>query len=193
VIRRYEASDAETLFRAVDASRSALLPWIPWAADQHRTVDASLATIQRFDAARADPTNLEFNATVGFVFGVFLRDSGALVGGTGFNRIDFPAHEAETGYWVHAEHQRRGIASAVLRAMLSWAFAPQDSGGWGFRRIRVFAAADNLASCAIPRKLGLREECRIVKHRWTDGLGWTDTLGWGVLADEWGRLEPARP
>ncbi len=185
VIRRYEESDAPALYRAVDESRASLLPWIPWAGEQHKSIEESLAIIRRFDAARADPTNHELNSTCGFVFGVFERADGALVGGTGFNRIDFPAHEAETGYWVHRARQRRGIATEVLRAMLDWAFAEPARGGWGFRRVRIFAAADNLASCAIPRRLGLREECRFVKHRWTDGLGWTDTVGWGVLAPEW--------
>lgn len=185
VIRPYEESDAPSLFSAIDATRSVLLPWIPWAADQHMTVDDSLHSIRRFAAARADCTNHEHNSTVGFALGVFDRATGALVAGTGFNRIDFPAHEAETGYWVHIDHQRRGVATEVTAAMLTWAFTPQDQGGWGFRRVRIFAAADNTASCAIPGKLGLREECRFVKHRWTDGLGWTDTIGWGVLADEW--------
>lgn len=185
VIRFYEESDAPALFAAVDQSRSSLLPWLPWAEKENTTVDAALASIRRFGEARHNHAAPENNAVFGFVMGIFDKDTGALVGGTGFNRIDFGTSDAETGYWVVAARRGQGIATESTAALLSAGFTPQQRGGWGFRRIRIFASAANTASCSVPRKLGLREECRFVQHRWVSGFGWTDTLGWAAVDGEW--------
>jgi ribosomal-protein-serine acetyltransferase len=185
IIRFYQDTDAPALFRAVDESRASLLPWLPWAASQHLSVESSLECVRRFGQAREEYTAPENNAVFGFIMGVFEKVSGELVGGTGFNRIDFETADAETGYWVVARQRGKGIATEATSAALSWGFTPQAEGGWEFRRIRIVAAAANGASCAVPHKLGLREECRFVKHRWVPGMGWQDTVSWGVLAEEW--------
>lgn len=187
VIKYHIEADAPALFRAVDESRATLLPWMPWAHTEHRSVESSLACIRRFMASRANSSSPENNSVFGFAVGIFDKSSGELLGGTGFNRIDFDTSDAETGYWVATHRQGTGIATEATGAMLSWGLTPQAEGGWGFRRVRIVAAAANGPSCTVPRKLGLREECRLVKHRWVDGLGWDDTVCWGVLAEEWDR------
>jgi hypothetical protein len=69
--------------------------------------------------------------------------------------------------------------------VLSWGFTPQKNGGFGFRRVHIFASAANTASCRVPRKLGLREIMHARKDRWIVRLGWTDSIAWDVLAEEW--------
>lgn len=186
-IRPYALSDAPALFRAVESSRAHFLPWLPWAASQHTSVDASRGSIAKFIESSVHPTDPANNAVFGFVMGVFDRATGELVAGTGYNRIHFESAEAETGYWVAASHVRRGIAFEVASSIISWAFTPQADSGWGFRRVRLFASEPNVASCGVIRKLGIRQESRAVRDRWADGHGWCDSLGWGVLAEEWDR------
>ena len=185
VIRPYGAEDAAQLFRVVDCSRSALLPWLPWAQTQHRSVAASRECIEQFARSALDPLAPENNATLGYVFGVFDLASGELLAGTGFNRLHADTHNAETGYWVRADRRREGIASASLAAALSWGFTPQADGGFGFRRVHIFAADANVGSCGVPRKLGLRETTRTRGDRWVEGVGWCGPRGWEVLAEEW--------
>lgn len=185
LIRRYDAADAPALFHAIDAFRESYLPWLPWARTEHRTPADSAAAIERFYASAAAPLLPEHNAILGYVYGVFDRASGELVGGTGFNRITPQSHNAETGYWVRADRRRQGIATEVLAATITAGFTPRDLGGFGFRRIHIFAAAANTASCGVPDKLGLRRIMHARQDRWIGGLGWSDAIGWDVLGHEW--------
>ncbi len=119
------------------------------------------------------------------MYGVFDRATGELLGGTGFNRFNAGSHNAETGYWVRADRRREGIGARTLAGMLAVGLRAQDKGGFGLRRVHIFAAALNVASCGVARKLGLREHLHATRDRWVDGLGWCDTVGWEVLAEEW--------
>ncbi len=189
VLRPYVPADGPALFAAIDSSRDTLLPWMPWAATQHRSVADSLASIEAFARARADLLDPEHNAIFGFVVGVF--DGAELVAGTGFNRVDPGAHNAEIGYWVRADRRRRGIATRAAAVMLSWIFTAQRDSGFGFRRAHIFAARANVASCGVPDKLGLRRASHTRADRWVDGLGFTDTVSWDVLATEWDPIRHA--
>lgn len=144
------------------------------------------------DESFADLLRDDNNRAYGMVFGVFDAATGEQLGGSGFNRLDSATLNAETGYWVRADRRRQGICTRILRAMLTWGFTPQHEGGFGFRRIHIFAADRNLASCGVPRKLGLHEHMQATADRWIDGLGWCGTTGWEVLADEWDRREMRR-
>ncbi|MCC6676334.1 MAG: GNAT family N-acetyltransferase [Phycisphaerales bacterium] len=184
-IRAYEPSDAPALFHAIDAFRESYVPWLPWARSQHKTIADSAACIDRFRASMANPLAPENNAVFGFVYGVFDKASGELIAGTGFNRLAPEWHNAETGYWVRPDRRRQGIATEVLARTISIGFAPQCQGGFGFRRIHIFAAAANTASRGVPARLGLRQIMHARQDRWLEGLGWSDSIGWDVLADEW--------
>lgn len=185
IIRTYEPADAGPLFNAIAPHRESYVPWLPWARTQHRTPAESAACIERFLASAADPLNPENNAIFGFVYGVFDKADGQLIAGTGFNRLSPEWHNAETGYWVRPDRRRQGIAAEVLAATLTAGFLPQTRGGFGFRRIHIFAAAANTASRGVPGRLGLRQIMHARQDRWLEGLGWSDSIGWDVLADEW--------
>lgn len=181
LLRPFEARDAAELFRAVDTSRESLHPWLPWALGQHRSEAASAEAIRML----ASLCREEAGDAWACVLGVFDASDGSLLGGTGFNRISRETHNAETGYWLRTSARGRGWCTRALHACLCWGFAPRDEGGFGWRRIHLFASALNAASCAVPRRLGLRQHTHATRDRWVDGLGWTDTIGWEVLADEW--------
>ncbi|CAG0974381.1 Putative ribosomal N-acetyltransferase YdaF [Phycisphaerales bacterium] len=185
VIRRYHQSDAARVFEAISLSRENLWPWMPWAKSNYLSLEQTLDSIARFEQSWADPLRPEYNTTSGFIMGVFEESTGDLLGGTGFNRLDPSIHNAETGYWVRADRQRRGIATRILRVGLSMGFTPQSRSGLGFRRVHIFAAAPNVPSCGVPAKLGLRQSLHARLDRWIDGIGYCDTIGWDVLAAEW--------
>lgn len=192
IVRPYEHADAEQLYAVVEGSRAALLPWLPWAEKQNLSLAASQKSIARFAASARNPLEIENNRLFGFVLGVFDSATGALLAGTGFNRIDAELHNAETGYWVRADRRREGIATRTLAATLSWGLMPQSAGGFGFRRVHIFAADRNVASCGVPHKLNLQETTRTRADRWVDGVGWCGTVGWEVLAKEWDCAAGAR-
>lgn len=192
VLRWFETSDAKALFEAVNRSRDTMVPWLPWAGSDHMTIEQSIYNIEWFRRGRVAGEDAFMNLA-GYVLGAFDKSTGTLVGGTGLNRFSRGTHNAETGYWVDADHRRNGYCAEMTAAVLSWAFMPQhvagseggSGGGFGLRRVHIFAASNNTASCGVPRKLGLREEMHTRQDRWVDGIGWCDTIGWGVLAEEW--------
>jgi RimJ/RimL family protein N-acetyltransferase len=170
----YRAEDAWSLWRAVEASRKTLVPWLPWAADGHRTPEDSLAVIDRFARDRAFPEGLDF------VMGIFDRRSGEVVGGTGLHRIQPETADAEIGYWVREDRRGEGLCTEAVGALVTAALS-----AWGFRRVRVCCSDRNVPSRRVPERLGLRLECEEREARFVDGIGWTGSLAYAVLASEW--------
>ncbi len=174
VVRCPRLEDDETLFEAVCASREALLPWLPWAQDEHQSVGQSRRFLELMaqDRAAAELTNL--------VLFILEREGGALVGGTGLHRIDRTHACAEIGYWMRADRRRQGYCREAVAGLITAGFST-----FGLRRIRICCAAVNQGSRAVIERLGLRPESRERLERFVPGHGWVDSLSFGVLAEEW--------
>ena len=181
VLRWWAADDADGMLAAIEADRSALLPWLPWVRTDNHSVAECTYNIERFRRTREQSAS----TPVDFAIGLFDRRSGEPVGGSGFHRIDVETHQAEIGYWVRGDRHRSGLATEATAAMLTWGFAPASARGWGFRRIEIRCAASNVGSRRVPEKLGMRREMTLVQDRWIDGVGFDDTVGFALLADEW--------
>lgn len=180
-LRFWERADAIALFEAIEAQRASFLPWLGWVRTSNLSPEQCIETIDRMHARRTRTEPIADD----FTLGIFDAATGLALGGTGLHRIVHEAHEGEIGYWVRPDRRGEGICGRAVAALLSWAFTAQSEGGWGLRRVHIRCAASNLASQRVPRKLGLREEARLVRERWVDTVGWDDTLVWGVLRDEW--------
>ncbi len=86
-------------------------------------------------------------------FGVRRRD-GFLIGGTGFLPLRAKAAEkAELGYWLAKDYRGRGLATAAVRAMITYGFL-----GLKVKRIEATSACSNLASCRVLEKTGFQRE-----------------------------------
>ena len=80
------------------------------------------------------------------VLGVFL--DGTPIGGTGLHRRIGP-EGLEIGYWIHADHTRRGYAAEVAAALTDAAFTVD-----GITRVEIHHDQGNVASQGVPRTLG---------------------------------------
>ncbi|WP_329132498.1 GNAT family N-acetyltransferase [Streptomyces sp. NBC_01476] len=122
-----------------------------------------------------------------YTFGVFTRDTGALVGSMGLVRLAqlaAPDHQAELGYWTAKEQRGKGFTVEAGRAVCGWAFA-----SLGVERLEWYAEAGNEASRAVALKLGFVMEGTIrsrILHGGTRRDAWTGSL----LPSDWG-LETA--
>lgn len=179
VVRPYEAKDAEQLDGTIAAIRESLLPWLPWAREAGGNPERTLWWILDH-RRRAEAGDLSM-----FPMGVFDRQDGSLIGGSGLARVRVEVHAAETGYWVHPARRGEGLCGEFTARVISWALRPQEEGGAGLRRVEIFCAAANMASRRVPEKLGLRLEVRARENDFVAGVGLVDRLGWGVLAEEW--------
>lgn len=105
-----------------------------------------------------------------------------LLGSVSLRHIDTDQGDAEAGYWVAPWARRRGIATAALRAAVGHAFDDL-----GLRRVYLYHAVDNPASCGVARAAGFRLEGTLLQsHRYGDGAFHDEHLH-AVLAGEWRR------
>lgn len=179
VVRAYRLEDAPAVYEAVAASREHLHPWMPWAKGHQDLAETTKYVTEQVVAPRTPETLTDVG------MGVFERDTGRFVGGSGFHNLDRAARCVETGYWVRADRVGRGYAGEACARVISWLLTPQARRGLGLDRVVLFCLGQNERSVRTIEKIGLRKELHQRRHKHADGLGVCDWLGWGVLRDEW--------
>ena len=159
VLRPYVPGDAPALVAAILESTPTLAPWMPWATAQFSSGDA-LAWIATCEKGWTDATCFEF--------AVFDRTSGVFVGGCGLNQMNATHGFCNLGYWVRQSWQRRGAASAAIRAVTDYAWTELD-----LQRLEIVVAVGNDASLNAARKAGAFDE-GIARKRIRLGCQWVD-------------------
>ena len=166
---RYRGHEAAELARVTAADVDHLRPWMPWAAATP-TEEAQRAfvstSVEEFDAGRS--------------FNYWLREDGTaeLVGGCGLHhRI---GERIEIGYWVRSDRTRRGYATAAAAALTDAAF-----GLPGVLRVEIHCDEANVASAAVPRRLGYRLD-RVIQDAAVEAPGESGPeMVWVVDAGDW--------
>ncbi|HEX6854345.1 MAG TPA: GNAT family N-acetyltransferase [Streptosporangiaceae bacterium] len=144
---RAGAGPAAELAQAITQSAELLRPWMPWARGEYGLADAEefLASCEQgWDAGT------EFNYAIrsGPVLAGSELAGSELAGSAGLMARIGPGG-LEIGYWVHAGHVRRGLATAAAAALTAEAFTLP-----GITRVEIRHDELNVASGGIPRKLG---------------------------------------
>jgi len=172
VLRPWDLRDAAGLHRAVTRSRDHLLPWLPWALFPPADAREALATVRRFRG--------QFDLDADHVFGIFADDDATVIGGSGLHPRIGPGAR-EIGYWVDAEHARRGYAREATAALVKVGFEVLRQ-----RKIEIRVQPENTASLAIPEQLGftdtglLRSVCPGM-----DPTAFHDARVFSLMADEY--------
>jgi RimJ/RimL family protein N-acetyltransferase len=89
------------------------------------------------------------------------------------------AQQAEVGYIFHPAAAGRGYATEAAKAMLQLGFEH-----YGFHRIFARLDAENTASAAVCRRLGMRQEAHLIDND-LRGDGWGSELNFAILRREW--------
>ena len=134
---RAGAAAAAELAQAVTESAGLLRPFMPWARGEYGLAEAE----QFLDSC-------EQGWDAGTEFSYAIRSGGELAGSIGL-MARIGAGGLEIGYWVHAGHVRRGLATAAAAALTAEAFTLP-----GITRVEIRHDELNVASGGIPRKLG---------------------------------------
>jgi RimJ/RimL family protein N-acetyltransferase len=170
VLRCYQPSDVPMLAESVAESVEHLKPWMPWAHSEPELFEVKLDRIKRFRG--------EFDLGENFVYGIFNPEEDRLLGSTGFHtRIG--DDQLEIGYWIHKDYINQGLVTESTAALVKVAFEMIH-----IHRLEIHCDPANLASAAIPRKLGfthegtLRAKTRFLNH-------WSDSMVWGLLEVEY--------
>ena len=178
---RASAGAAAELAEAVTESAELLRPFMPWARGEYGLADAERfldSCEQGWDAG----TEFSYAIRTGAVLG-----GSELAGSAGLMTRIGPGG-LEIGYWVHAGHVRRGLATAATSALIAEAFTLP-----GIARVEIRHDELNIASGGIPRKLGfafVRSEPGTDSR--LDGTEPTD-LVWEITRERWGGPETSGP
>jgi RimJ/RimL family protein N-acetyltransferase len=117
-------------------------------------------------------------------FGVFTRESGALVSSMGLVRLaqlSAPERQAELGYWTVKEQRGRGYTAEAGRAVCDWAFS-----ALGVERMEWYAEAGNVGSRAVALRIGFVLEGTMRAKIVQNGTR-RDTWRAALLPSDWGR------
>ncbi len=170
-IRPFEARDALAIYNLVDANRSHLRPWLSWVDTTETPADSE----QFLRLSRRKWGNRD-----GWEGGIWQR--GQLIGSVGYHYWDFQASTTEMGYWLAESHTGKGIMTRVIRAMTDDALFDL-----GLNRVVIHCAVRNLASAAIPLRLGFTHEGIIREVQWL----YDHYVDWNIytmLSDEWAQM-----
>ncbi len=120
-----------------------------------------------------------FDRDESYRYAIFKRGDGQLLGEVML--LDrYSSGDPEVGYWIDKDHGGRGYATEATMACTSLALDH-----FGFSRVDLMCAPENLASAAVARKLGYLHEATL-RHRVIDTEGkQRDLMIWSLTQSEW--------
>lgn len=140
-LRCWDPADAPLIVVAITESLEQLRPWMPWAALEPQSVVEKARTLQGF--------RRRFDAGKDWIYGIFDPEESQVWGSIGAHRR-IGAGAWEIGYWIHSDHVRRGLATEASGALIRTGFETQN-----VQLIEIQCDPANVASAAVPRKLGM--------------------------------------
>jgi RimJ/RimL family protein N-acetyltransferase len=175
-LRCWWPDDAARLKQAVDENREYLKPWMPWAHGDPEPLDA---VVQWLRTVRG-----RFDLDQDFGYAILNRDESLVLGSCGLHtRLGEGARMI--GYWIHQAHAGQGLATEAAAALTRVAFEVD-----GVNRVEIHCDPRNLASAAIPRKLGYTYEATLRQRRDFHGQ-LLDSMIWTLLAGDYAASLPA--
>jgi RimJ/RimL family protein N-acetyltransferase len=170
VLRCWKPEDAALMQEAIAVSKEHLLPSMPWAANEPAPVEAKIELIRKFRAS--------FDRGEDYVYGVFNLDETRALGGSGLH-TRLGEEGLEIGYWIHKDFIGQGFATELSAALTKVAFEL-----YLVQRLEIHCAVENLASAAVPRKLGYVHEATRRRLAFAHGM-MSDRMVWTLFADEY--------
>ncbi len=176
-LRRSRPSFLDDVMKAVALSYRELHRWMAWCQDMPLRED-----ILKF--LRED--EVAFDGDERWGYALFERRSGELVGSAGLRKISERDREGlEIGYWVRSDRTKRGYATAAASALVEAGFASMQH----VTRIRIGMDSANVASAAVPRKLGfaflgdVEREKVAAGHTGSQSVWEIDRSSWNAARD----------
>lgn len=167
LLRSYRPSDAESLIEAIDSSRTELEAWMDWVPHMRQIEDATKFVV---NASKAR------DAGTDFTFGMFLRDEGRFLGGTGFHRPRWRVPSLEIGYWMRSSEVGKGYVREAVIGLTRVGF-----GQLGLRRMEIRCDAENARSRRVAESAGYMLEGRLRHEDRTPAGELRDTLVFSLI------------
>ncbi len=171
VLRCWQPQDAGLLKEAIDASLDHLRKWMPWADNEPEPLKLKVMRLRQYRAM--------FDLDKDYVYAIFNQDETQVLGGSGLHtRLGETVREI--GYWIHNDHISQGYATEVSAALTKAAFEIE-----GMDRVEIHCSPQNLASAAIPRKIGFMHEATLRRRGPVKDGTPVDSMIWTMHADDY--------
>lgn len=138
VVRPWTEEDAEAMNVAVTASLEHLRPWMPWVAQEPKTLAERRETIRTWERERLAGGQEAYAVEL----------DGEIVGAIGLHHRIGPGG-LEMGYWTRVDQAGRGIMTAAVRELCDRAFARGS-----IDRLEIHHDVANVASGRVSAKAG---------------------------------------
>jgi RimJ/RimL family protein N-acetyltransferase len=162
LLQRHSVADAPALKAVIDANLQHLQAWMPWAMDEPSPLSVIEERVEKFAAS--------FNHSESWGYTIRRANHAPIIGGCGLH-AEIGPNALEIGYWLDARETRRGYATEATAALIVAAFATGV-----VDRIEIRCDPMNLASAAIPRRLGFTYITTLEKNAKTPAGDPRDTL-----------------
>jgi RimJ/RimL family protein N-acetyltransferase len=110
---------------------------------------------------------------------ITLRATGAVIGDCGLHPDAHEARVCEIGFTVAPSHQRQGLGTEAVGALLAYLFDER-----GKQRLIAYADVDNAPSHRLLEAHGFRREGHLVDTAWSGGE-WRSEFLYALLARDW--------
>lgn len=174
VVRPLRPGDGPALWEAVEESREHLRPWMPWV-DKHVTPNHSEEVARRAHGRWLLREDL--------MVGIFERESGRYLGGSGLHRIEWDIPSFEIGYWIRHSEEGKGYVSEAVRLLVGLAFDQL-----GANRVFIKCDSNNPRSAAVARRLGFIHEATLRNAGRTTRGALRDTLIFALIPADYRAL-----
>jgi len=164
LLRGWRREDAALLKEAVDDSLPALQRWMPWAAGEPSPLQSFVERIEKFRRA--------FEEGRDWTYGVFDPDGTRALGSAGLHARR-EAGRLEIGYWIRSGETGKGLATEVAAALAERAFRLH-----GVEAVEIRCDPLNVASAAVPRRLGFRHVATLEADETRADGSSRDTMVW---------------
>ena len=166
-LRILEPGDAADLFALVDRNRARLGRYLPWVDTTQAVPDVAAFLAS---AAAQHGSGLGFHAAIAV--------SGRVAGCAGMHPIDTAHSSVALGYWIDQDSQGQGLVTRATSELVRICFRD-----YRLHRVEIRCAVDNHRSCAVPKRLGFRQEGLLRGAQLVQGR-WLDLLVFGKLAGD---------
>lgn len=175
-LRPWGPSDAEGLAAALDEGLRHLQRWLSWARSEPIGIAERESVLRRFRGY--------FDIDRDYLYGLFSRESGEVLGGVGLHPRQ--EHACEIGYWVKARALGHGYALEATSALTKVGFEMMN-----LLRVEIRSEVNNTHSSAIPAALGFVREGVIRSSITGENGEMRDLEIWGILRSEFARSAAA--
>jgi RimJ/RimL family protein N-acetyltransferase len=140
IIRAPELSDVPFIYQAIKESTRELQPFMPWATEDY-TLEACEENLRGAIA--------KFITREDFRMCFVDRESGRMIGNTGFHRTEWSVPRFEIGYWCRTSETGKGYVTEVVQALSKVAFEQLNAA-----RVEIRCDDLNIKSAAVAERCG---------------------------------------